>query len=259
MMSQSTVILGVTGSIGAYKAADLVRRLKEQGCAVTVVMTTEACQFITPLTLQALSERKVHVELFSLEEPSGILPAIAPLKTERPGGASQQQPPGPKTGGGVIHTALADHANLVVIAPATAHVIAKLAHGLADDVLTCVTLATKAPVLLAPAMNVHMYEHPLVQENIQRLRRIGYRMVGPQVGRLACGYDAIGHLAEVEEIVQAALHLLAPVGHPAPAATASRQTAVRSAGRPIPRRMQSRRAPARGARRSRARVAARKR
>ena len=177
-MAGREVVLGVSGSIGAYKAADLVRRLKEQGCAVTCVMTKEAAHFITPLTLQALSERKVYTELFGLEESA------------------------------VIHTQLADRANLVVIAPATANVIAKLAHGLADDLLTCVALASTAPVLIAPAMNVHMYEHPTVQDNITRLKALRYQFVGPQVGKLACGYDAIGHLAEVDEIVRAALALL---------------------------------------------------
>ena len=196
------ILLGVTGSIGAYKAADLVRRLKEQACALTVVMTKEACQFIAPLTLQALSERTVHTDLFSLEGPA------------------------------VIHTTLADQAKLVLIAPATANIIAKLANGLADDLLTCVVLATKAPVLIAPAMNVQMYEHPMVQENIKRLRRLGYHFVGPQVGRLACGYDAIGHLAEVETIVQAALQLVAAVRRPAPQRVQGNRASRRGARRP---------------------------
>ena len=172
------VVLGVTGSIGAYKAADLVRRLREQGCGVTCVLTKEATQFITPLTLQALSERKVYAELFSLEESA------------------------------VIHTTLADQADLLLIAPATANVIGKLACGLADDLLTCIALATRARILLAPAMNVHMYEHPTVQENLARLARLGHQFIGPERGQLACGYDAVGHLADVEQIVRAALRLL---------------------------------------------------
>ena len=174
------IVLGVTGSIGAYKAADVVRQLKEHGCSVTCLMTDEAKQFITPLSLQVLSERKISTDLFSLEEPQ------------------------------VVHTRLADQANLILIAPATANLIGKLAAGLADDLLTCLVLATKAPVLLAPAMNVHMYNHPTVQENIKRLRRLGYHFIGPSVGSLACGYEAIGHLAEVEEIVSAALRLASP-------------------------------------------------
>jgi phosphopantothenoylcysteine decarboxylase/phosphopantothenate--cysteine ligase len=188
------VVLGVTGSIGAYKAADLVRRLREEGCGVTCVLTKEAVQFITPLTLQALSERKVYADLFSLEEAA------------------------------VIHTTLADRADLVLIAPATANIIGKLATGLADDLLTCVALATRAPVLIAPAMNVHMYEHPAVQENLGRLKRLGHQFIGPEHGQLACGYDAIGHIADVERIVQRALRMLA-AGHRAPARRRARHPA----------------------------------
>jgi len=172
------IVLGVTGSIGAYKAADLVRRLREEGCGVTCVLTKEAAQFITPLTLQALSERKVYTDLFSLEDPA------------------------------VVHTTLADRADLVLIAPATANLIGKLATGLADDLLTCLALATRAPILIAPAMNVHMYEHPAVQENLGRLKRLGHQFIGPEHGQLACGYDALGHLADVEHIVQHALRML---------------------------------------------------
>lgn len=174
------IVLGVTGSIGAYKAADLVRRLREQGCSVTCVMTKEAREFIAPLTLEVLSERPAYTDLFAGHEPH------------------------------VVHTKLADQANLVLIAPATANVIGKLAHGIADDLLTCLVLATRAPRLVAPAMNVHMYNHPVVQDNIRTLRRLGFRFVGPAVGSLACGYEAIGHLAEVDEIVKAALQLAAP-------------------------------------------------
>lgn len=180
------IVLGVTGSIGAYKAADLVRRLREEDCGVTCVLTKEAAQFITPLTLQALSERKVYTDLFSLEESA------------------------------VIHTTLADRADLVLIAPATANIIGKLANGLADDLLTCLALATRAPILIAPAMNVHMYEHPAVQENLGRLKRLGHQFIGPECGQLACGYDAIGHIADVEHIVQHARRILA-ASHRAPA------------------------------------------
>ena len=180
-MSGREIVVGITGSIGAYKAGDIVRRLREQGCAVSCVLTKEAQQFVAPLTLQALTERKVYTDLFSLEDPH------------------------------IVHTQLADRASLVLVAPATANVLAKLAHGLADDLLTCVVLATKAPVLIAPAMNVHMYHHPSTQDNIKQLRRFGYRFVGPTVGPLACGYDAVGHLAEVDDIVQAALQVAKPL------------------------------------------------
>ena len=197
------VVLGVTGSIGAYKAADLVRRLRDHGCTVTCLLTKEAEHFITPLTLQTLSEQRVYTDLFTLEDPH------------------------------VIHTRLADRANLLIIAPATANVIAKLAHGLADDMLTCAALATKAKVLLAPAMNVHMYQHATVQENLRRLRQLRYHVVGPNLGSLACGYEALGHIAEVEEIVRAALPLLGmaapkaapPAAKPRSASSASRGSA----------------------------------
>ena len=189
-MSAHEIVLGVTGSIGAYKAADLVRRLREQGCGVTCVMTKEAQQFVAPLTLQAVSDRKIYTDLFSLEDPH------------------------------IIHTQLADQAGLVLIAPATANVLGKLANGLADDLLTCLVLATKAPVLIAPAMNVHMYHHPATQQNVKRLRQMGYKFIGPTVGPLACGYDAVGHLAEVEEIVQLALRLARPSHAASPFAAA---------------------------------------
>jgi phosphopantothenoylcysteine synthetase/decarboxylase len=177
-MGAPEIVLGVTGSIAAYKAADVVRRLREHGCNVTCVMTKEAEQFVTPLTLQALSERPVQTDLFSLTDPH------------------------------IIHTRLADTANLILIAPATANVLGKLAHGLAEDVLTCLVMASKAPLLIAPAMNVHMYHHATTQESIRLLKRLGARFVGPQVGSLACGYEALGHLAEVDEIVQVAVSML---------------------------------------------------
>lgn len=199
------IVLGITGSVGAYKAGDLIRRLRDHGATVHCVMTNEAREFIAPLTLQALSEQKVLTDLFGLEDPH------------------------------VVHTQLADQANLVVIAPATANVIGKLANGLSDDLLTCLALATKAPVLIAPAMNVHMYNHPTVQENIKTLRRLGYRFIGPAVGSLACGYEAIGHLAEVDDIVQAAVQL---VGLPrSPVAPPPRPS--RPAARPAPRKRPS--------------------
>jgi len=182
MTNAPEIVLGVTGSIGAYKAGDLVRYLRDAGYAVTCVMTQRATQFIAPLTLQALSERKVYTDLFDLHTPQ------------------------------IIHTMLADHAKLVLIAPATANIIGKLANGLADDVLSCVLLATRAKILVAPAMNVHMWQHPFVQRNVTSLKRLGVRFVGPDVGKLACGYEAIGHLAEIEEILRAVKQLVPVIG-----------------------------------------------
>ena len=171
---QPALILGVTGSIGAYKAADLIEHLKEQGICVTVVMTEEAKAFITPLTLQVLSGGPVYTDLFHDQTPTGV-----------------------------VHIELADRADAVLIAPATANILGKLAHGIADDLLTCVVLATRAPVVIAPAMNVKMYEHPAVQRNVERLREIGYTVIDPVWGKLACGYEGVGHLAELDVLVDA--------------------------------------------------------
>ena len=176
------IVVGVTGSIGAYKAGDIVRQLRDAGYAVTCVLTQRAAKFLAPMTLQALSERKVYTEMFDLDTPY------------------------------IIHTALADHAKLILVAPATANIIGKFANGLADDLLSCILLATRAKILFAPAMNVHMWQHPALQRNVTTLKRLGARFVGPEVGKLACGYDAIGHLAQTEEIVHAAKQLVPVAG-----------------------------------------------
>lgn len=174
------ILLGVTGSIGAYKAADLIEAFKLAGHRVTVAMTEEAKAFITPLTLQALSEGPVYTDLFHDRTPTGV-----------------------------VHIALADAADVVVIAPATANILGKLAHGLADDLLTCIVLATRAPVVIAPAMNVKMYEHPMVQRNVAQLRELGHTIIEPVWGKLACGYEGVGHLADVSVIVDATQRALA--------------------------------------------------
>ena len=195
MTNSPEIVLGITGSIGAYKAGDIVRQLKDAGYAVTCVLTQRAAKFIAPLTLQVLSERKAYTEMFDLETPQ------------------------------IIHTVLADHAKLVLVAPATANIIGKCANGVADDLLSCILLATRAKLLFAPAMNVHMWQHPTVQRNITTLKRLGVRFVGPDVGKLACGYEAIGHLAETEEIVRAVRQLIPVIGSPtmAGAATPTKQ------------------------------------
>ena len=173
MLAGKTIVLGVTGGIAAYKAAELVRLLVKDGATVRVIMTKNAQEFITPLTLQTLSGNPVSTDTFNLTQESEI-----------------------------GHIRLADTANLVLIAPATANVIAKLAHGEADDLLTTVLLATTAPVLIAPAMNVHMYAHPIVQENMRKLASLGYGLVEPAEGFLACGYEGKGRLADPEDIVE---------------------------------------------------------
>jgi len=173
MKSKKTIVLGVTGSIASYKAADLVSGLTGKGFEVFVIMTKEAAEFISPLTLQTLSGNKVCSGMFeSVEEWD------------------------------VKHVSLAKKADLVLVAPATANIIGKLACGICDDLLTCTLTASEAPVLVAPAMNEVMYNNKIVQENIARLKKIGYKFVGPKKGRLACGDVAIGCLADVEDIVK---------------------------------------------------------
>jgi len=191
MTNAPEIVLGVTGSIGAYKTGDIVRQLRDGGYGVTCVLTQRATKFISPMTLQALSERKAYSDLFDPESPQ------------------------------IVHTMLADRARVILVAPATANIIGKFANGLADDLLSCILLATRAKILFAPAMNVHMWQHPTVQRNVQTLKRLGVRFVGPDVGKLACGYEAIGHLAETEEIMQALKQLVPIVGVPAPKPAAS--------------------------------------
>lgn len=173
MLKGKNIVLGVTGGIAAYKAAEIVRLLVKEGATVRVLMTRNAQEFITPLTLQTLSGNPVSTETFSLTQESEI-----------------------------GHIRLADTADLLLVAPATANVIGKLACGIADDLLTTVLLATTAPVLLAPAMNVHMYAHPIVQENMRKLASLGYGLIEPAEGFLACGYEGKGRLAAPEDIVE---------------------------------------------------------
>jgi phosphopantothenoylcysteine decarboxylase/phosphopantothenate--cysteine ligase len=174
------VVLGVTGCIGAYKACEVLRELQRASVDVHVVMTANATRFVSALTFESLSQHPVFVDQFELGENSDIR-----------------------------HISLADAADLLLVAPATANVIGKLAGGLADDALSTLCLATKAPVLVAPAMNVNMFEHQAVTENLETLRRRGVGIVEPGSGYLACGWLGRGRLAEVPEIVQAALDVLA--------------------------------------------------
>jgi phosphopantothenoylcysteine synthetase/decarboxylase len=171
-MSQPRVILGVTGSIAAYKAADLASQLVKRGASVTCVLTADAQQFITPLTLQVLSKNPVVTGLYDEKE------------TWRPG-----------------HIELADGANLLLVAPATAHTIAQLALGLAPDVLTAIALATRAPLVIAPAMNGKMWLHPATQAHVSTLQERGAEFIGPDEGMLSCGYEGVGRLWPVEGIV----------------------------------------------------------
>ncbi|MCC7345442.1 MAG: bifunctional phosphopantothenoylcysteine decarboxylase/phosphopantothenate--cysteine ligase CoaBC [Deltaproteobacteria bacterium] len=168
------ILLGVGGGIAAYKSCELLRRLTERGADVHVVLTPSAQQFVTALTFQALSQHPVHTDLFNLTEESEM-----------------------------SHIKLADEADLLLIAPATADLIAKLAHGMANDLLTTVALVARAPVYFAPSMNVNMWEKDVVQDNVKTLLSRGYRMVEPAEGYLACGWEGKGRLAEPEVILAA--------------------------------------------------------
>jgi phosphopantothenoylcysteine decarboxylase len=180
MSKNKNIVLGVTGSIAAHKAADLASLLTKQGCVVRVVMTADAQRFITALPFKTLSRHPVMTDLY--DEEKGWEPA---------------------------HIKLADEADLLLIAPATANIIAKLAHGSADDALTCVALALnpRAKILLAPAMNGKMWLHPATRENVAKLTQRGVKFIGPEEGMLSCGYEGIGRLWPVEKIAERALKL----------------------------------------------------
>lgn len=179
MLTDKKIILGVCGGIAAYKAIELLRLLTKAGADVHVIMTRAAQEFVAPLTFQTLSSNPVHTELFNL---------IAERE--------------------IGHISLADRADLFVIAPATANVIGKIAAGIADDMLTTTVMATKAPVLIAPAMNVNMFTNPIYQENEEKLRRLGYLFEAPVSGRLACGWEGEGKLASPDAIFESAVTAL---------------------------------------------------
>ena len=178
-VKQRLIVVGVTGGIACYKAVELVRLLVKAAFQVRVIMTRGALEFVTPLTFQTLSGNPVATATFDLTQESQI-----------------------------GHINLADSADVFVIAPATANVIGKIAGGIADDLLTTVLMATKAPVLIAPAMNIHMYENPILQENLRKLRRIGYHILEPAEGYLACGYEGKGRLPDPEKITEEVERLL---------------------------------------------------
>lgn len=179
--SAKTILLGVSGSIAAYKAAEIASLLRKAGHDVHAVMTRRAVDFITPLTMATLTRN----------------PVLCDLSEEKEGGWK----PG--------HIELADRADLLLIAPASASCLARLACGFADDALGAVALATRAPVLIAPAMNGNMWKHPATVENTERLRLRGNEFIGPVEGMLACGYEGTGRLAEVADIVDKSCRMIA--------------------------------------------------
>jgi len=195
LLKDKNIILGVTGGISAYKALELTRLLVKKGASVWPVMTRAAREFITPLSLQTLARNPVSVDLFTTHLKSAT-------------GTFDLPPEG--GGWGVGHIELAEKADIVVVAPATANILGKVASGIADDLLSTIIMATRAPLLFAPAMNANMYENRIVQDNIKRLKGLGYCFVGPEEGELACGYEGKGRLAPVEDILDAAEECLSP-------------------------------------------------
>ena len=170
---KKNILLGVTASIAAYKACDIISQLKRAGFNVIVCATKDALQFITPLTLQTLSGNKVFCDMFE-----------------------------PVAGYNPMHISLAEKIDLLLIAPATADCVSKIAAGICDDILTCTVVSTKAPVLIAPAMNENMYKNKIIQANIRKLKQLGFKFIGPKKGRLVCGTEGIGHVADVAQIVK---------------------------------------------------------
>ncbi|WP_018932723.1 bifunctional phosphopantothenoylcysteine decarboxylase/phosphopantothenate--cysteine ligase CoaBC [Gracilibacillus lacisalsi] len=173
MLNGKKVVLGVSGGIAVYKAVALTSKLTQAGADVRVIMTEHATEFVTPLTFQAISRNPVYTDTFDEKDPAKI-----------------------------AHIDLSDWADLVLLAPATANILGKIANGIADDMLTTTLLATQAPVYIAPAMNVHMYQHPAVIQNLHTLENWGYRFIEPGDGYLACGYIGKGRLEEPENIVE---------------------------------------------------------
>ena len=167
------IVLGVSASIAIYKACDILRRLRDEGWVVTVVQTPDSTELIRPIVFESLSGNKVYHEMFTAT-------------------ASWE----------IGHISLAEKASLVLIAPATANIIAKIAGGICDDLLSCVVLATRAPVVICPAMNQGMYLNKITQQNIEKLKKLNYIFVGPKKGKLACAKEGLGCLAEVETIIQ---------------------------------------------------------
>ena len=172
MFNNLNIVVGITGGIAAYKACGIVSYLKREGANVDVIMTKNACEFITPLTLETLSGNKVVIDMFNSPDYMDVK-----------------------------HISLAKKTDLFLIVPATANIIGKVANGIADDMLSTTIMATKAPVIFAPAMNNVMFENPIVQDNIKKLQNYGYKIIEPSIGHLACGYEAKGKLAKSEDII----------------------------------------------------------
>lgn len=173
LLNGKTILLGIAGGIAAYKSCDLTRLLKKSGTDVHVVMTRAACEFVTPLTFQTLSGNEVHYEMFRTVEKFEI-----------------------------GHISLAERADAIVIAPATADIIAKLAHGICDELLTATIMSATAPIIICPSMNARMWAKPILQHNLKMLKEFGHKIVEPEEGDLACGTEGKGRLPSPETIVR---------------------------------------------------------
>jgi len=176
---KKNVILGITGSIACYKGCEIANSLTKSGISVSVAMTKEAMEFITPLTFRQLTNNPVITDMFS---------------------APEEFDP--------VHISLADKADLMLVAPATANIIGKVASGICDDILSCTIVSSDAPTIFAPAMNTKMYKNRIVQDNIKKLTKHGYKFVGPIKGALACGYSGLGHIAKTGDIIKAVKSIL---------------------------------------------------
>ena len=187
MLAGKNIILGVTGGIAAYQTVDLIGMLRSQLADVRVIMTRNATKFITPLTLETISRNPVSIEMFDGKSHSGI-----------------------------EHIVLGRMADLAIIAPATANFIGKVAHGIADDLLTTTVMALKVPVIICPAMNENMWLNPIVQENVAKLLRLNYHFVDPEYGEMACGGEGWGRLARLDKIVAYLLNLCRDSGKKIP-------------------------------------------
>jgi len=172
-MQKKNIVIGITASIAAYKACDLINHLRKKGHNIICIMTREAEEFITRLTLETLSGNKVYGDMFKLPDRRDI-----------------------------AHVSLAEKADLIVICPATANIIGKIASGLCDDLLTATVISSTSPVLIAPAMNDKMYKNKITQRNIETLKKAGYKFIDPVRGHLACGYVGVGHLADLTGILK---------------------------------------------------------
>ena len=179
-LQHKTVLHILSGSIAAYKAGDLIQLLREEGARVVCVMTESAKHFVTPLVLRALSGERVYHDFFSPDSPYDVL-----------------------------HTSLAEEADLILVSPASADLIARLAAGMANDLASCIVLAARRPVVIVPAMNDQMYAHPLTQRNLETLRKIGCHLIDPIHGHLVCGKEAMGHISEDTTIVNTVIQVLA--------------------------------------------------